>query len=124
MTVNEYVLKLRSIADALATIDAMLDDDDLVSSTLGGLHNKKAWKSFVTYVYVQKPFPDFDELVSLMIIEEINMQGESLGKSGEQAHAFYSSSGRGHGRFSPRGCGMGRCGDNQQNMLNNQFGDM
>ena len=52
------------------------------------------------------------------------MQGESLGKSGEQTHAFYSSSGWGHGRFSPRGYGMGRGGDNQQNMLNNQFGDM
>ena len=119
MTVNEYVLKVRSIADALAAIDAMPDDDDLVSSTLGGLNNEKAWKSFVTSVYVRKPFPDFDELISLMITEEINMQGESSGKSGEQAHAFYSNSGRGRGRFSPRGRGMGRGGDNQQNRLNN-----
>ena len=77
MTVNEYVLKVRSIADALATIDEpMHDDDDLVSSTLGGLNNEKAWKSFVTFIYVRKPFPDFDELISLMITEEINMQGE------------------------------------------------
>ena len=83
MTVNEYVLKVRSIADALAAIDAMPDDDDLVSSSLGGLNNEKAWKSFITSVYVRKPFPDFDELVSLMIIEEINMQGESSEKSGE-----------------------------------------
>ena len=52
------------------------------------------------------------------------MQGESSGKSGEQAHAFYSSSGTGRGRFSPRGRGMGRSGDNQQNRLNNQFCDM
>ena len=72
MTVNEYVLKVRSIADALAAIDAM-PDDDLVSSTLGGLNNEKAWESFVTSEYVRKPFPDFDELISLMIIEEINM---------------------------------------------------
>ena len=35
-------MKVRSIADALAAIDAMLDDDDLVSSTLGGLNNEKA----------------------------------------------------------------------------------
>ena len=124
MTVNEYVLKVRSIADALAAIDAMPDDDDLVSSTLGGLNNEKAWKSFVTSVYVRKPFPDFDELISLMITEEINMQGESSGKSGEQAHAFYSSSRRRRGRFSLRGRGMGRGGDNQQSRLNNQFGDM
>ena len=47
------------------------------------------------------------------------MQGESLGKGGEQAQAFYSSLGRG-GRFSPRGHGM-ECGDNQQNRLNIQF---
>ena len=76
---------MRSIADALVAIDAMLDDDDLVLSTLGGLNNEKAWKSFVTSVYVRKPFPDIDELISLMITKEINMQGESLGKSGEQA---------------------------------------
>ena len=59
-----------------------------------------------------------------MITKEINMQGESSGKSGEQAHAFYSSSGRGCGTFSPRGRGMGRGGDNQQSRLNNQFGDL
>ena len=83
MTVNEYVLKVRSIANALAAIDVMPNDDDLVLSTLSGLNNEKGWKSFVTSVYVRKPFPDFDELISLMIIEEINMQGESSGKSGE-----------------------------------------
>ena len=58
----------------------MHDDDDLVSSTFGGLNNEKAWKSFVTSVYVWKPFSDFDELISLMITKEINMQGESSGK--------------------------------------------
>ena len=41
MTVNEYVLKVRSIADALAAIDAMPDDDDLVSSTLVDLTMKR-----------------------------------------------------------------------------------
>ena len=48
MTVNEYVLKVRSIADALVAIDAMPDDDDLVSSTLVGLNNEKAW---ILYMY-------------------------------------------------------------------------
>ena len=56
MIVNEYVLKVRSIVEALAAIDAMPNDDNLVSSTLGGLNNEKAWKSFVTLVYVWKPF--------------------------------------------------------------------
>ena len=41
MTVNEYVLKVRSIVDAFIAIDAMPNDDDLVSSTLGGLNNEK-----------------------------------------------------------------------------------
>ena len=83
----------------------MPDDDDLVTSTLGGLNNEKAWKSFVMSIYVRKPFLDLDELISLMITEEINMQGESSGKSGELAHAFYSSLGSGCGRFSLRGRG-------------------
>ena len=47
---------MRSIADALAATDAMPDDDDLVLSTLGGLNNEKAWKSFVTSVYVGSHF--------------------------------------------------------------------
>ena len=51
----------------------MPDDADLVISTLGRLNSENAWKSFVTSVYVRRPFQDFDELVSLMIIEEINM---------------------------------------------------
>ena len=78
----------------------------------GIINNEKSWKSFFTSVYVWKPFLDFDELISLMIREEINIQGESSRKSGEQAQAFYSSIGRERGRFSPRGCGMGHGGDN------------
>ncbi|MCO5600850.1 hypothetical protein L7F22_054967 [Adiantum nelumboides] len=85
MSINDYALRVRSIADSLAANDAMPDDDDLLSSTLGGLNNEKAWKSFFTSVYVRKPFPDFDELVSLMITEEINMQTKSTDKSGEHA---------------------------------------
>ena len=51
-------------------------------------------------MYVCEKFLDFDELKSLMIIEEKNMGGPSTSKGPrKQAHAFYldNSRGRGHG---------------------------
>lgn len=57
MTVNDYLLKIKEIADALESIDAQLDDDDMVSAALNGLKGDDNWKSFSTSVYVQENFP-------------------------------------------------------------------
>ena len=102
-SVNDYLLKIKEITDALGSIGAQLDDDDVVSATLNGLKDDEKWKPFSTSIYVCEKFPDFDELKSLMIIEETNMGGPSTSKGPcEQAHAFYSDNSRG------RGCGFGR----------------
>ena len=93
------------VSDALGSIGATPEDDDLVSAVLNGLNDDK-WKAFATSVYIHETFLDFEDLISLMITKEMRMQGPNLGKgSGEQAHAFYSASRRGRGRNS-RGRGV------------------
>ena len=83
-SVNDYLLKIKEIADALGSIGAQLDDDDVVSATLNGLKDDEKWKSFSTSVYVHENFPDFDELKSLMIVEEKNMGGPSTSRGSRE----------------------------------------
>ena len=52
MSINNYVLKLKEVADALGSIRTSVDDDDLVSIVLNGLADDKKWKPFATSVYV------------------------------------------------------------------------
>ena len=115
MSVNDYVLKIKEVADALGSIGASVHDDDLVSKVLNGLTDDEKWKPFATSVYVRENLPDFDDLVSLMIIEERNIGGSSSEKgSAEQAQAFYSGNGRGRGRsYRGRGAGRGSWQNNQ-----------
>ena len=108
MSVNDYVLKIKEVFDALGSIGAPIDDDDLVSAVLNGLKDDDKWKHFATSVYVRENLPNFDDLISLMIIEERSIGGSTFDKgTNEQAQAFYSGYGRGMGR-SERGRGAGR----------------
>ena len=52
MSINDYVLKIKEVADALGSIGASVDDDDLVSTVLNGLADDEKWKPFATSVYV------------------------------------------------------------------------
>ena len=83
-SVNDYLLKIKEIADALGSIGAQPDDDDVVSATLNGLKDDEKWKSFSTSMYVRENFLDFDELKSLMIIEEQNMGGPSTSRGSRE----------------------------------------
>ena len=40
MSINEYSMKVKKLVDLLASIDAPVDDDDLVSMNLNGLDTK------------------------------------------------------------------------------------
>ena len=113
-SINDYLLKIKEITNALGSIGAQPNDDDVVLATLNGLKDDEKWNPFCTSIYVCENFPDFDELKSLMIIEETNMGGPSTSKGPcEQAHAFYSNNSRGRGHGFGRGCGGGRS-NNQQ----------
>ena len=41
MLINDYVLKIKEVADALGSIGASVDDDDPVSTILNGLIDDK-----------------------------------------------------------------------------------
>ena len=115
--VNDYILKIKEISDALGSIGVEVEDDDLVSVALNGLKDNESWKSFSTSVYVRENFPDFEQLKALMITEERNMGGPSTARgSRESAQAFYSDSNRSRGRGYGRGCGEGRSGEKFQNL--------
>ena len=55
MLVNDYVLKIKEVLDALGSIGATPEDDNLVSAILNGLNDEK-WKAFTTSVYVMNIF--------------------------------------------------------------------
>jgi hypothetical protein len=72
---------------------------------------------FITSIYVRDNLPKFDQLVSMMITKEMNLQGSSS-RSG-QSQVFYTSL-RGRGRYA-QNRGRGRGGFfNQQQQSNEQ----
>ena len=79
MSVNDYVLKIKAVSEALGSIGSPTEEDDLMSAVLNGLKHDENWKAFATSVNVRENLPDFDELISLMIIEERNIGGPSSG---------------------------------------------
>lgn len=68
-TIQEYVTDIKTIADQLASIDAPMDDDDMVAVTLNGLGLE--YKSFDTSIFVRQDLLDFNELVALLIHKEV-----------------------------------------------------
>ena len=51
-SINDYLLKIKEITDALGSIGEKPDDDDVVLATLNGLKDDKKWKPFSTSIYV------------------------------------------------------------------------
>ena len=121
ISVNDYILKIKEISDALGSIGAQVEDDDLVSAALYGLKDKESWKSFSTSVYVHENFQDFEQLKALMIIEERNIGGLSSARgSQDSVQAFYSDSNKSRGCGYRRAYGGGRSSGQFQNLQNNQ----
>jgi len=95
MNISDYSTKLKNLADVLASIGAPVDDEDLVAVTLNGLG--KDYSQFCTLIAVQETFPNFQDLITLLISEKMRVVGTSS-NGGSQESAFYSSSNRGRGR--------------------------
>jgi hypothetical protein len=57
ININDYSTKVKNLADALASIKAPVDDEDLVVVTLNGL--VKDYSQFRTSIIVQETFSDF-----------------------------------------------------------------
>jgi hypothetical protein len=97
MNISDYSTKVKNLVDALASIGAPVDDEDLVAVTLNVLG--KDYSQFHTLITVQETFPDFQDLITLLISEEMRVVNTSS-NGGSQESVFYSNSniGRGRGR--------------------------
>jgi hypothetical protein len=95
MNINDYSTKVKNLADALASIRAHVDDEDLVAMTLNGLG--KDYSQFYTSIAVRKTFPNFQVLITLLISEEMRIVGTSS-NGGSQESVFYSNTNKGRGR--------------------------
>jgi hypothetical protein len=95
MNINDYSIKVKNLADALASIGALVDDEDLVVVTLNGLG--KDYSQFRTLITIRETFPEFQDLITLFISEEMRIVGTSS-NGGSQENVFYSNTNRGRGR--------------------------
>jgi hypothetical protein len=95
MNISDYSTKVKNLADALASIGAPIDDEDLVVVTLNGLG--KYYSQFCTSIVVQETFSNFQDLITLLISEGMRVVGTSSNE-GSQESAFYSNFNKGRGR--------------------------
>jgi hypothetical protein len=95
MNINDYSTKVKNLADVFAFIGTLIDDEDLVAMTLNGLG--KYYSQFRTSIVIQKTFPDFQYLITLLISEEMRIVGTSS-NGGSQESVFYSNYSRSRGR--------------------------
>jgi hypothetical protein len=75
MNINDYSTKVKNLTDVLTSIGAPVDDEDLVVVTLNGLG--KNYGKFRTSIIVRKTFPNFQNLITLFISEEMRIVGTS-----------------------------------------------
>jgi len=94
MNISDYSTKVKNLADVFASIGAPVDDEDLVVMTLNGLG--KDYSQFRTSIAVRETFPNFQDLITLLINEEMRIVGTSNGRS--QKNVFYSNTNRGRSR--------------------------
>jgi len=95
MNIIDYSTKVKNLVDALASIGALVDDEDLVAVTLNGLG--KDYSQFHISIVVRETFPNFQDLITLLISEKMRVVGTSS-NGGTQESAFYSNSNKSKGR--------------------------
>ncbi len=95
MNINDYFTKVKNLVDALTSIGAPIDDENLVAVTLNGLG--KDYSQFRTSIAFRETFPNFQDLITLFISEEMRVVGTSS-NGGSQESAFYSNTNRGRSR--------------------------
>jgi hypothetical protein len=85
MNISDYSTKVKDFADVLAFIEALVDDEDLMAVTLNELG--KDYSQFRTSIIVRETFPDFQDLITLLINEKMRIIGTSS-KGGSQESVF------------------------------------
>ncbi len=95
MNISDDFTKVKNLINVLASIGAPIDDEDLMAVFLNGLG--KYYSQFRTSIVVRETFPDFQDLITLFISEEIRIVGTSS-NGGSQESAFYSNINKGTGK--------------------------
>ncbi len=95
MNISDYSTKVKNLVHALASIRTPVDDEDLLVVTLNGLG--KYYSHFRILIAVRGTFPDFQDLITLLISEEMRIVGTSS-NGGSQESVFYSNYNRNRGR--------------------------
>jgi len=95
MNISDYSTKVKNLADALASIGAQINDEDLMAVTLNGLG--KDYSQFHTSIAIRETFPDFQDLITLLMNEGMRIVGTSS-NGGSRKNVFYSNTNRGRGR--------------------------
>jgi hypothetical protein len=95
MNISDYSTKMKNLTNALASIRTPIDDEDLVVVTLNGLG--KDYSQFHTSIAVRETFPNFQDLITLLISEEMRVVDTSS-NGGSQESVFYSNTNRGRSR--------------------------
>ena len=71
LTISEFSRRLRSMADDPAALDDPLTDRQLALTFLRGLSDR--FVHMVPLIRQQRPFPTFDEIRSILLLEEISI---------------------------------------------------
>ena len=99
LSINDYALKIKSIVEALGSIQVAVEDDDIVRACLDGLGEE--YVHFRSSMNTRDDIPELTNLILMLILEEKNLGLDASSSQGKNKseHAFYSSSsrGRGHG---------------------------
>jgi len=95
MNIIDYSTKVKNLADALASIGAPVDDENLVAVTLNGL--RKYYSQFRISIAVRETFPGFQNLITLLMSEKMKIVGTSS-NGGSQESVLYSNTNKGRGR--------------------------
>jgi hypothetical protein len=98
MNISDYSTKVKNLADVLASIGALVDDEDLVAMTLNGLG--KNYSQFCISIIIRETFLNFQDLITLLINEDMRIIGTSS-NGGSQESAFYSNTNKNRGRSKP-----------------------
>jgi hypothetical protein len=86
MNISDYSTKVKNLADVLASIGALVDDEDLMAMTLNGFG--KYYSQFRISIAVRETFPNFQDLITLLISEEMRIV--SISSNGGSQEVFFT----------------------------------
>jgi hypothetical protein len=95
MNINDYSTKVKNLANVFTSIGTPVDDENLVDVTLNGFG--KNYSQFYTSITIQETFPNFQDLITLFISEEMRIVGTSS-NGGSQESVFCSNTNKGRGK--------------------------